>query len=264
MYLDGGFGVGKTHLLAAAWHAARIAPERKRYLSFQEATYLMGVLGREATRRAFDAVDLICLDEFELDDPGSTLLIATFLREAFDRGTWVLTTSNTPPASQGRGRFAAVDFKRQIHGIADRFGVVAIDGPDHRAGKRQRAWSEASELDAALATQQATVVQATGAELASVLEGLHPMRYAALLRGIDVLVLDDVTQIPDQNGALRFVHFVDKLYDRGVTLRARGVTELGATFHESYARGAYAKKHDRCLSRLSELLQEPLVRPTTA
>src|SRR5665213_3980530 len=30
-YLDGGFGVGKTHLLAAAWHAA---PSPKAYLTF--------------------------------------------------------------------------------------------------------------------------------------------------------------------------------------------------------------------------------------
>ena len=36
MYLDGGFGVGKTHLLAALWHEA---PFPKAYLSFDELVF---------------------------------------------------------------------------------------------------------------------------------------------------------------------------------------------------------------------------------
>jgi cell division protein ZapE len=41
LYLDGRFGVGKTHLLAAAHHAADVA---KAYLSFQELTFAVGAL----------------------------------------------------------------------------------------------------------------------------------------------------------------------------------------------------------------------------
>jgi cell division protein ZapE len=39
LYLDGGFGVGKTHLLAALWHAA---PGRKYFGTFIEYTALVG------------------------------------------------------------------------------------------------------------------------------------------------------------------------------------------------------------------------------
>ncbi len=258
VYLDGGFGVGKTHLLAAAWHAAALPARHKRYLSFQELVYLLGVLGRASAREAFADVALICLDEFELDDPGNTLIIATFLREAFERGASVLTTSNTPPEAQGRGRFAAHDFRRQIHGIAERFSVVAIDGPDHRAGRRRAGWNAPAELAEAERTAPGTVVATDGAELAATLEELHPVRYRGLLREVDVLLISDVRPIPDQNAALRFVHFVDKLYDLGVRLRASGTAPLEDTFDPSYREGAYAKKHHRCLSRLSELLQEPL------
>ncbi|WP_316294243.1 AFG1/ZapE family ATPase, partial [Clavibacter michiganensis] len=43
VYLDGGFGVGKTHLLAAIYHAM---PARRKYFgSFIEYTALVGVLG---------------------------------------------------------------------------------------------------------------------------------------------------------------------------------------------------------------------------
>jgi len=258
LYLDGGFGVGKTHLLAAAWHAAPLPAAAKRYLSFQELVYLLGALGRERARDAFSGVSLVCLDEFELDDPGNTLMIASFLREAFARGTSVLTTSNTEPASQGAGRFAADDFRREIQGIADRFAVLAIDGPDHRAGARRAQWTSAEEMASAASSAGGAVAATTGAELAEALSDIHPIRYGGLLRGIDVLLIEGIEPIADQNDALRFVHFIDKLYDAGVRLRASGTAPLEAIFDRSYREGAYAKKHHRCLSRLSELIQEPL------
>jgi cell division protein ZapE len=40
LYLDGGFGVGKTHLLASAYDAFR---GTKLYLSFSELVYAMGI-----------------------------------------------------------------------------------------------------------------------------------------------------------------------------------------------------------------------------
>src|SRR4051812_12816645 len=42
VYLDGGYGVGKTHLLASLWHAA---PGPKAYGTFVEMTHLVGALG---------------------------------------------------------------------------------------------------------------------------------------------------------------------------------------------------------------------------
>ena len=42
VYLDGGFGVGKTHLLASLWHAV---PGPKAYGTFVEYTHLVGALG---------------------------------------------------------------------------------------------------------------------------------------------------------------------------------------------------------------------------
>ena len=44
LYLDGPFGVGKTHLLAACFHEA---DGERRYLSFSDAMSLMTMLGPE-------------------------------------------------------------------------------------------------------------------------------------------------------------------------------------------------------------------------
>ena len=72
IYLDGGFGVGKTHLLASTWHAA---PGPKAFGTFVEYTNLVGAL---SFRKAVDELKeytLVCIDEFELDDPGDLSLI---------------------------------------------------------------------------------------------------------------------------------------------------------------------------------------------
>ncbi len=76
-YLDGGYGVGKTHLLAAAWHEA---PEPKAYLTFAELAGIIGFLGMDQAIDAFSPHRLLCIDEFELDDIAQTLMTVTFLR----------------------------------------------------------------------------------------------------------------------------------------------------------------------------------------
>jgi cell division protein ZapE len=258
LYLDGGFGVGKTHLLAAAWQAAPWPVERKAYLSFQELVYLVGLLGSKGAKDAFAGKRLLCIDEFELDDPGNTLIVSKFLRQAMTQGTDVMTTSNTPPASQGQGRFAADDFRREIQGIAERFTVVALDGADYRAPADRRDVNDAATYQSDLETAPAGSVVADSGELTAFLRLLHPVRYGEFLKTTPALFLEQLPSLPEQNDALRFVHFVDKAYDLGIGLRVGGSRTLDDVFNDTYMNGAYAKKHRRCLSRLSEMLREPL------
>jgi cell division protein ZapE len=250
LYLDGGFGVGKTHLMAAAWHTS---PEpRKVYLSFAELVAAIGVLGMQGAHAALGHERLYCIDEFELDDPGNTLIVKTFLATVFERGARVITTSNTAPEAQGQGRFDASAFRREIQSIAERFTVVAIDGPDHRSGSVHRRLLRPADLQHA--PELAVVAEWT--ELHAALERIHPVRYGTWVRGAPAWVVRGVRPIPDQQRALRFVHLVDKLYDQRVPLWLEGDLELDELFDAHYAHGAYAKKHDRCRSRVAELLDE--------
>lgn len=257
LYLDGGFGVGKTHLLAAAWHAAPLPPERKRYLSFQELVYLLG-LGRAEASAAFDGVALVCLDEFELDDPGNTLMVKRFLSELFVHGADVVTTSNTPPAAQGEGRFNAEDFRREIQSIAERFEVLHVDGPDRRVAAATARWSSPEALRAATHAAPGPVVRIRWQALLAELARWHPIRYRGLLAGVGTLLVDEARPLASLNDALRFVHFLDKAYDLRVGLRATGAVPVPELFDASIRGGAFEKKFDRCLSRLAEMLHEPL------
>lgn len=254
LYLDGGFGVGKTHLLASAYHAS---DGTRAIMSFQDLMYLIGALGMTRAVDAFRNHDLLLIDEFELDDPGNTHMANTFLGQLMPGGTSVVATSNTEPGALGQGRFNAGDFQRQIQGIAGRFETRRLDGPDFRQrGTRPEDVFSAAEYAAWQATQHPeTLAVLSHRDLNRHLLKIHPSRFAGLLAGVGAVGVQELVPMTDQNVALRFVHFIDKLYDLGLAAAFTGAP-LGSLFGEAYRHGAYAKKYSRCLSRLSELLRE--------
>lgn len=254
LYLDGGFGVGKTHLLASTYHEAQ---GTRAIMSFQDLMYLIGALGMTRAVDAFRQHELLLIDEFELDDPGNTHMANTFLGQLMPAGTSVVATSNTEPGALGQGRFNAQDFQRQIQGIASRFETHRIDGPDYR---QRGSTPEGTLSDAEYAAWQARQPEpalsvVTHRDLNRHLLTVHPSRFARLLQGVEALGVLHLVPMPDQNVGLRFVHFIDKLYDLGLRAAFTGAP-LGTLFPETYRHGAYAKKYSRCLSRLSELLRE--------
>ncbi|HEY8718144.1 MAG TPA: cell division protein ZapE [Pengzhenrongella sp.] len=254
VYLDGGFGVGKTHLLASLAHA--VGPERAVYGTFVEYTNLVGALGFAATVTALGAHRLVAIDEFELDDPGDTVLMSRLLRELADRGVALAATSNTLPDSLGEGRFAADDFLREIQAMAARFEVLRIDGEDYR---HRRTVTDAQpvpdDVVRAVATRDSGATVDDFRELLESLAEVHPSRYGALLDDVTLVGLTGVGALADQSAALRLVVLVDRLYDRDVPVLLGGSGEHGL-FTPDMLRGGYRKKYYRTLSRLGSLAEQ--------
>ena len=249
VYLDGGFGVGKTHLLAALWH---LAPGRKYFGTFIEYTALVGALGYAPAVHLLKGASLICIDEFELDDPGDTRLMSRLLSELVASGTRVAATSNTPPNALGEGRFAAQDFLREIDSLAAKFETIRIDGLDYRRRDAEAHARTVVDVDAALAgIAGKSTLDAFAAVLAH-LAKVHPSRYVKLVDGLDAVGLTDVHPFANQTDALRFVAFVDRLYDAQVRICASG-TPLDEVFPEEMLAGGYRKKYLRAVSRLIAL-----------
>lgn len=256
-YLDGGFGVGKTHLLASLWHAA---PDPKAYLTFAELVALIGFEGMEKSVATFSGYRLICIDEFELDDVASTLMAVSFLRGVLSAGVRVAATSNTLPDRLGEGRFAADDFKREIAAISDSFQVVRIDGPDFRARQRSEGTEtlDAASADAAVARcrdADRRVSRDAFPSLLAHLRAVHPVQVGAMVGDLDLVALDGLVPIINQGDALLFVHLVDELYDAEIPVLASGC-RVDQLFDASYRTGGYRKKYGRCESRLAALLAE--------
>jgi len=251
VYLDGGFGVGKTHLLAAIYHAM---PARRKYFgSFIEYTALVGAIGYQNTVELFRGADLLCIDEFELDDPGDTMVMTRLLGQLVSSGTRLAATSNTPPNALGEGRFAAQDFLREIHAMAASFQTIRIDGTDyrHRAVDGHAAVLTDPQYEAAIADAATRGLASDDAfaELVTHLARVHPSRYIRLIDGLSVVGLRDVEPFTDQSAALRFVAFIDRVYDAELPIRATGVS-LDLVFPDEMLAGGYRKKYLRATSRL--------------
>jgi cell division protein ZapE len=253
VYLDGGFGVGKTHLLASLWHAA---PGPKVFGTFVELTNLVGALGFATTVEVLSGHRLVCIDEFELDDPGDTVLMSTLLTRLAEAGVALAATSNTLPGALGEGRFAADDFLREIQALSSRFDVVRIQGEDYRhRGLPDPPDPWPDDTVAAWARTRPGATLDDFSTLCDHLAGLHPSRYGALVDRVTGVGLLDVRTVPDQNVALRLVALVDRLYDRDVPVATSG-ERLDAVFTADMLRGGYRKKYLRCLSRLTALARE--------
>jgi cell division protein ZapE len=249
VYLDGGFGVGKTHLLAALWHTA---PAPKAFGTFVEYTHLVGALGFREAVAALSTNRLVCVDEFELDDPGDTVLMARLLRELADAGVRLAATSNTLPDALGEGRFAADDFLREIQAVSGHFEVVRIDGEDYRHRGNPVPPEPVDDDELAHVVAGESAVLDDFAALTDHLARVHPSRYGALLDGVAVAGWRGVEQVEDQNVALRLVALVDRMYDRDVVLRTSGA-RLDGLFTDAMLAGGYRKKYRRALSRLTAM-----------
>lgn len=252
-YLDGGFGVGKTHLLAALWHEA---PAPKSFGSFVALTSLVGALGFAETVTSLSGHRLLCIDEFELDDPGDTVLVATLLGRLVASGVQLAATSNTLPGALGEGRFAAEEFAREIQGLATNFMTIRIDGDDYRHRGLPSAPAPATTRD--VEQRSAAEPSATLDDFGALLEHLaevHPSRYGALLDGVTTVLLTDIQTVTDQAAALRLVALVDRLYDRSIPVVTSGFP-LDAVFAPELLTGGYRKKYFRAVSRLVALARE--------
>ncbi|GAA1517474.1 cell division protein ZapE [Kribbella lupini] len=250
IYLDGGFGVGKTHLLASLWH---VSAGPKMYCTFVELTNLVGALGMRNAVEALSAYRLICIDEFELDDPGDTVLISRLLRQLVDAGVQLAATSNTLPDKLGEGRFQAVDFLREIQALAGHFDVRRIDGPDYRHRGLPVApepWTDAAVEQAAAARPNTSCDHFV--DLYHHLGELHPSKYGAFLDGVETIGITDLRELTDENIALRLVVLADRMYDRDIPLIHSGLP-LDRLFPAPMLKGGYRKKYLRALSRLIAL-----------
>ena len=249
-YLDGGFGIGKTHLLAALWHSMD-APAA--FGTFVGYTNLVGALGFAEVVDALARFTLVCIDEFELDDPGDTVMMSSLCGRLVERGVVLAATSNTLPDQLGEGRFAADDFLREIQGLARHFAVVRIEGSDYRnlnVVEQVRSW-DSGAVRQAVEGIPGSVVDRFDAVLGHLAQ-VHPSRYRELLRGVSAVGLLDVHTLHNQNDALRLVVLVDRLYDLDIPVYTSGV-DLDALFAPELLAGGYRKKYFRSLSRLAAL-----------
>jgi len=250
LYLDGGFGVGKTHLLASIYHSM---PEPKSFATFVEVTHVVGALGFMNAVERLSEHTVLCIDEFELDDPGDTMLVSRLLTELTAQGVSIAATSNTLPGQLGEGRFAAQDFLREIRKLSSVFETIRVDGPDYRHRDLPPAPEPRTDdemLEVAESTPGATLDDFDA--LCDHLSTLHPSKYKDLIEDVSLVCIRGVHPARDQSVALRLVVLADRLYDANVPVTVSG-SKLDQIFTDEMLSGGYRKKYVRATSRLLAL-----------
>jgi len=253
IYIDGSYGIGKTHLLSSCYN---LCQNSKAFLSFGEMNYFFHYLGVEKCIEYFSQLNLILIDEFELDDPAMTHIMAKFFREINDHSL-IVTTSNTLPSDLGKGRMNVDGFQKQLGQIADSFNSIMVEGEDYRKKNKEmkKQMSEESFLDAfgAYTAEKKPKSKINFDSLNKLLEGNHPFKYFVIPANIEALFIDGMRPFPRLDSALRFNQLIDHCYYHNTNLFIRGNCDLNDLFPPELLESSFQKKLFRCLSRLDEL-----------
>ena len=234
---------------------------------------------------------VLCVDEFHVTDIADAMLLAGLLEALFDRAVTLVATSNIAPRRLYHEGLQRARFEPAIDLIERHTEVLELDGgEDYRLGLLQdggtclvgKAAGAAHEWlagqFAALAVtrpETGAVLRLAGRELRTVARAddviwfsfgelcLQPRSardYLELARECHTLLLEAVPRLSADldEGARRFMHLVDALYDHGVKL----VWTAEVAPHVLYGGRQLARPFRRTASRLSEMASEDyLARP---
>ncbi len=248
VYLDGPPGIGKTHLLAAAFQTAS---EPKLFATFDEFSAAAGTLGMRKLRHLLGEQRLVCIDEIDLRDPGNIMLLTSLVRAMLEGRPRILATANADPTRMDSAHSYAEAFELELGEIASAFEIVTIDGVDWReSGNAAQHRGERDQPDARV------VHFFDIANLTAFLNETHPMYDAAWLDEVDRIDVDCLAPLADTDEALRFVRFIDRVYDRDVMLVVERVdATLDVLLAPVKNDRRFGLHYSRCRSRLIELLE---------
>ncbi len=176
-------------------------------------------------------------------------MLATLLQHMVAAGTNVLATANMPPKDAGGEGGWIRSFERELGAIAAVFEICRIEGQD---------WRTAGSNDEGDSTNgNDSVLYTSWSELRGYMLQTHPMHDAGWLNQIGRITITTPVEAPsDKDTALRFIRFIDRVYDRNVHLVTTGSQPMP---HDLVAPligdRRYVWHVARGTSRLAQLLQ---------
>ena len=131
LYLVGPVGTGKTHLLAAAYHA--LEPDTPCGFAHSRTLFQQTAPPQEVAAFIARQCTVLCLDEVEIDDPANEARLVHTLQALNDAGVFLLATSNVRPEAFERTNVGTSRFPQFLrNAFGDRYTLHPVQGPDHR------------------------------------------------------------------------------------------------------------------------------------
>lgn len=131
LYFVGPVGTGKTHLIAAMYHA--LHPDVPCAFLHSSTLFRTTVPPARYASAIADRCNVLCLDEVEIDDPANEARLVLVLRALEQRGVKLLATSNVKPEQFMANRMGSGRFERFLQKeFAERYRLVFVGGEDYR------------------------------------------------------------------------------------------------------------------------------------
>ncbi|WP_035446680.1 cell division protein ZapE [Asaia prunellae] len=293
LYLVGEVGRGKTMLMDL--FCREVAVSKKRRIHFH--VFMQEVLRalhkgqtqgqrredpvRELAQKVHEQNDLLCFDEFQINDMSDAVLVLRLLDMIMELGTVVVATSNTAPADLMKNQVQNRSTMRPyLEAFSAHMTVLTLQSArDYRRGREldsERWLAPLSEENSAHLRQRFEVLTEGKAEPGFVMIGsrrvvvpscsrniawfsfedlcgaaLGPADYLAIAARFSTLFVDDIPAlVPDQfDKARRFINLIDVMYENHTILFATAASQP-ETLYQS---GENAKAFERTVSRLEEM-----------
>lgn len=291
LYFWGGVGRGKTYLMDTFFdalpfeHKLRLHFHRFMHRIHAELKLLKGrsdplpLIAEKLSREA----QVLCFDEFFVQDITDAMLLGTLMQELFKRGVVLVATSNIVPDELYRNGLQRARFLPAIELIKQNCQVINVDsGVDYRLRTLTKAEIYHAPLDAEadsnlqryfaeLAPDQSRCnsngsIRINHRDIAVRLEcddvvlfsfdaicgGPRSQNdYIELAQLYHAVLISDVPPLGADNddAARRFIALVDEFYERKVKL----ILSAALPLEQLYSNGKLNFEFRRCISRLQEM-----------
>lgn len=289
MYFYGGVGRGKTYLMDLFFHS--LTTERKLRLHFnhfmlrvhQQLALLEGQINplQQIAKMFAAETDLLCFDEFYVDDIADAMIIAGILTALFDEGVILVATSNSHPEDLYRNGLQRARFLPAIELLKNHCDIVHLDGQSdyrlHRlikteiyhyplsneASTRIEISFESLAQGERIYGQEIAINQRQMKTIAFSADSLliefstlcgdprSVVDYIAIAILYRTIFLVNIKQMDDAENdrVRRFVVMVDEFYERHVVLIISAEVEI----QQLYRGNKLSFEFKRCVSRLLEM-----------
>lgn len=289
LYFWGGVGRGKTYLVDTFYEA--LPSDRKMRVHFHRFMHRVHdeLKKLKEVKNPLNVVadifkaetDIICFDEFFVQDITDAMLLGGLMEALFERGIVLVATSNIVPDELYRNGLQRARFLPAIALVKANTEIVNVDsGIDYRLRTLESAEifhspldaqadanlfeyfdklsPEPGRLDAEIEIEGRMIKTRKVSDCIAMFDftqlcetARSQVDYMEISRLYNTVILSNVKQMGQSNddAARRFIALVDEFYERNVTL----IISSEAPIDEIYTEGTLNFEFRRCISRLQEM-----------